>query len=202
MQDELMKAQAQAMMLDGQSKMMRAENERQKIEQDAQRIEMDAQYKQAEQFMKAEVKRLEIEVVQHKSEVEAGGKMASMDAARKAQQAQHDMDLLMLRLDELNKARDRDLEYFKVLSAQESKMEATEVGEDDSDAQEMAREAIKAQQEFARDQMMSGIFQKIEEVMGHMTSPKDIEYDDNGLMVKMGGKSVTRDGQGRVVRVG
>jgi hypothetical protein len=219
MQDELMKAQAQAMMLDGQSKMMRAENERQKLEQDAKRLEMDAQYKQAEQFMKAEVKRLEMEVVQHKSEVEAGGKMASMDAARKAQQAQHDMDLLVLRLEELNKSRDRDLEYFKVVATMQGKPESPDAmdemnaeqaetearAKEESDAQEVARQAIEAQKEMLsqhRDATMVNLFVKMQEVMQGMSNPKEIEYDDNGLMVKMGGKPVARDEQGRVVRIG
>lgn len=218
-QDDLMKAQAQAMMLDGQSKMMRAENERQKIEMDAKRLEMDAQYKQAEQFMKAEIKRLEMEVVQHKSEVEVGGKMASMDAARKAQEAQHDMDMLMLRLEELNKSRDRDLEYFKVVATMQGKPESPEAMDEmnaeqaqadaqsnaEHEAQEAARAAIEAQKEMLsqhRDATMVNLFVKMQEVMQGMSNPKDIEYDANGLMVKMGGRPVTRDGQGRVVRIG
>ena len=207
-QDELMKAQAQAMMLDGQSKMMRAQNEQQKIALDEKRLEMEAQYKQAENFMKAEVKRLEAEIVQHKSEVEVGGKMMSFEAAQKAQEAQHALDLLNLRLDQSNKDRDRDLEYFKVISANEAKESASEgmgVETETSDAEEMAREAANAQKEMMaqhRDAATIALFVKMHEVMNGMNNPKDIEYDENGLMKAIGGKPVVRDANGRVARIG
>jgi hypothetical protein len=111
------------MMADAQSKIMRAENEKQKLAQDAKRLEMDAQYKQAEQFMKAEITRLEMEVVQHKSEVEVGGKLAGAESAQRAQAAQHSIDMLKLRLDEVTANRDRELEYFKAILSAKTDME-------------------------------------------------------------------------------
>ena len=207
-QDKLMETQGQAMLMDGQSKMLRAQNEREKIALDAKRFEMEAQYKQAENFMKAEVKRLEAEIVQHRSEVEVGGKIADMDASRKAQQAQHELDLLTLRMEQMNKDRDRDLEYFKVVAS--GKVEPTEPGEtpemdEQSSAEEMARQAAEAQKEMLsqhRDATMVNLFVKMQEVMQGMSNPKEIEYDENGLMRAMGGKPITRDQNGRVVRIG
>jgi len=38
--------------------------------------------------------------------------------------------------------------------------------------------------------------------MQGMSNPKEIEYDENGLMRAMGGKPITRDQNGRVVRIG
>ena len=218
-QDKLMETQGQAMMLDGQSKMLRAQNEREKIALDAKRLEMEAQYKQAEQFMKAEVKRLEAEIVQHRSEVEVGGKMASMDAARQAQAAQHDLELLQARLEQMNKNRDRDLEYFKVVATMQGKPESPDAMDEmnaenaqaeaqssaESEAKETARAAAEAQKEMLsqhRDATMVNLFVKMQEVMQGMSNPKEIEYDENGLMRALGGKPVTRDQQGRVVRIG
>ena len=207
-QDKLMETQGQAMLMDGQSKMLRAQNEREKIALDAKRFEMEAQYKQAENFMKAEVKRLEAEIVQHRSEVEVGGKIADMDASRKAQQAQHELDLLTLRMEQMNKDRDRDLEYFKVVAS--GKVEPTEPGEtpemdEQSSAEEMARQAAEAQKEMLsqhRDATMVNLFVKMQEVMQGMNNPKEVEYDENGLMMALGGKPITRDQNGRVVRIG
>ena len=218
-QDKLMETQGQAMMLDGQSKMLRAQNEREKIALDAKRLEMEAQYKQAEQFMKAEVKRLEAEIVQHRSEVEVGGKMAGMDAARQAQAAQHDLELLQARLEQMNKNRDRDLEYFKVVATMQGKPESPDAMDEmnaenaqaeaqssaESEAKEAARAAAEAQKEMLsqhRDATMVNLFVKMQEVMQGMSNPKEIEYDENGLMRALGGKPVTRDQQGRVVRIG
>ena len=218
-QDKLMETQGQAMMLDGQSKMLRAQNEREKIALDAKRLEMEAQYKQAEQFMKAEVKRLEAEIVQHRSEVEVGGKMASMDAARQAQAAQHDLELLQARLEQMNKNRDRDLEYFKVVATMQGKPESPDAMDEmnaenaqaeaqssaESEAKEAARAAAEAQKEMLsqhRDATMVNLFVKMQEVMQGMSNPKEIEYDENGLMRALGGKPITRDQNGRVVRIG
>lgn len=210
-----MQAQAQAMMMDGQSKMMRAENEKQKMALDAKRIEIEGQYKQAEQFMKAEIERLKLEIVQHKSEVDVGGKMASMDAARKAQDAQQKLDLLALRLEQTNKDRDRELEYFKAVATMQGKPGSPEAMEQDTEAkaqqdeesaaQEAAEAAKKAQQEMmsqARDGAMVNLFVQMQEVMRGMNNPKDIEYDENGLMRALGGKPIMRDANGRVIRVG
>ena len=74
-----------------------------------------------------------------------------------------------------------------------------------SDAEEMAREAAKAQKEMMaqhRDAATIALFVKMQEVMNGMSSPKDIEYDENGLMKAIGGKPVVRDANGRVARIG
>jgi type III secretory pathway component EscR len=89
------------------------------------------------------------------------------------------------------------------MNAEQAETEAR--AKEESDAQEVARQAIEAQKEMLsqhRDATMVNLFVKMQEVMQGMSNPKEIEYDDNGLMVKMGGRPVARDAQGRVVRIG
>lgn len=213
-QDKLMEAQAQALTAEGQYKMAQAQNEQAKIALDAKRLETESQYKQAEQFMKAEIERLKLEVIQHKSEVDVSGKVVEMRHGHEAAEAQRQISLLEMKLDQLNKDRDRDLEYFKIVAGMQGKPESPEAAmaaqeneREDSDAKEAAQEAMRAQQEMqanARDGAVMSIFVQMQEFMNKMQSgegPKDIEYDDNGLMRSFGGKQIIRDGNGRPVRI-
>lgn len=213
-QDELMKAQAQAMLMDGQSKLARAENEKAKIALDAKRMELEAQYKQAENFMKAEMERLKAMIHQHKTEVDVTGKVVDMQRAKDAETWKQQLEAMQLRLEASNAEKDRALEYFKVLATQQGKpdspdaMTSQQEGEarqaaerQEFEANEAARQAIEAQRVMEsqmRDSVIHAIWQEIQAGK----APKEIEYDDNGLMRAMGGKPITRDNDGRVTRIG
>jgi hypothetical protein len=211
-QDKLMEAQAQAMLMDGQSKMARAENEKAKIALDAKRMELEAQYKQAENFMKAEMERLKAMIHQHKSEVDVTGKVLDMQSARKAEEHKQAMEALQMRMDQMNAEKDRALEYFKVLAASQGKpgsleeaqheqAESERKAKEEQDANEAARQAIEARN-IMESQMRDSVIAHIYERINEMSGPKSIEYDENGLMKAMGGKPVARDADGRVIQVG
>lgn len=209
-----MEAQAQAMLMDGQSKMARAENEKAKIALDAERLKIEAQYKQAENFMKAEMERLKAMIHQHKSEVDVTGKVLDMQSARKAEEHKQAMEALQMRMDQMNAEKDRALEYFKVLAtsqgkpgsmeeidAENQKAESERKAKQEQDANEAARQAIEARN-IMESQMRDSVIAHIYERINEMNGPKVMEYDENGLMKSMGGKPVVRDADGRVIQVG
>lgn len=218
-QDELMKAQAQAMLMDGQSKMVRAENEKMKIALDAEKLKIEAQYKQAENFMKAEIERLKAAIIQHKSEVDVTGKIVDLNQSRNQEQARRDLELLTLKLEQMNKDRDRDLEYFKVVATMQGKPgspeemeaenEARQKEKEESDAVEMAKQAQEAQKAMLaeqKDREMISLFSQMSAALKALhdksDAPRSIEYDENGLMKAISGKPIARDAEGRVIQVG
>ena len=210
-QQDLMKAQAQALMMDGQSKMARAQNEQQKLAIESKRLEIDMQYKQAEMLMRAQIERLKGEATELRSHMEVTGKVIDMKREQELRDNQSQLDALKLQLDHLNKTRDRDLEYYKTLTTAAVKGQMPETPDEVAarEADETAQAAAAAQKEMDR-QMREGnrdaalvqMFNEIRAYMDRDPGPKVVEYDDKGLMRAIGGKAVTRDNSGKVIQIG
>lgn len=204
-QAELAQAQGQAMLMDGQSKMLRAQNEQQKIALDAKRMEMESQYKQAEQFLKAQIEGLKQQQAQMKAEADVTGKVVSMQHESAMKDTANQLDAVKLRLEHLGRERDRDLEWYKAMTTAittgQMPGEEPEVDEAAEAQQEMER-----QMQGQRDAMMVQAFNEmrgmLEDIKRSSETPKDVEYDENGLIKAIGGKPVTRDDSGRVRRIG
>jgi hypothetical protein len=194
-QAELAQAQSQALMMDGQSKMIRAENEKAKIAMDAKKLELETQYKQAEVFMKGEIERLRQQAAMLKSEMDTGGKVADLQSQMRAKETAAQIDAMKVQLDHLNKTRDRDLEYYKLVA------EKPEPVEDEGamlEAEEAKREAQA--RDHNRDATLAAVLQELRSLKE--SGPKVVEYDEKGLMKSIGGKPVVRDGSGRVRQIG
>jgi len=210
-QQQLAEAQAQAMMMDGQSKMMRAQNEQAKLALEAQKAQADAVYRQQEQALKAEIEQLRAYTGQLKAEMEASGKVVSMQHESQLKAADARLDALKVELDHLNKTRDRDLDYFQTLTSAAAKGQipmsdeemAEQVAKNQADAAAAAQEKMEQERrEGERDALFIGALNEIRAQVEAANSPRVVEYDDNGLIKSIGGKPVTRDESGRVRQIG
>ena len=185
-------------MMDGQSKMIRAENEKAKIALDAERVKLETQYRQAETFMKGEIERLRQQAAMLKGEMDAGGKVADLKSQMMAKETAAQIEAMKVQLDHLNKTRDRDLEYYKLVAEKP----ALEAPQEDEAAQMEAEEAKREAQarDYNRDATLAAVLQELRAMRD--TGPKIVEYDERGLIKSIGGKMVTRDESGRVRQIG
>lgn len=210
-QEMLMQAQGQAMLMDGQSKIERAKNERAKIALDAQRLELEAKYKQAEMFVSGQVEQLKREATQLKADMEASGKVIDLVQQRKSQEIDTAIQVMQMRLEAMNAAKDRDLEYLKLYVSAKPDADAMATPEElaargEAEAARQAAEAQKAMDaEMRVDQRDAAIIGALQDVIRRLDErdkPRDITYGSDGLIATIGGKPVTRGADGRPVRVG
>jgi len=209
-QQQLMQVQGQAMLMDGQSKMMRAQNEQAKIALEAKAMEIEKGYKQAEIFMRGQVEALKREQAQLKADMEASGKVIDMQDQLRKERMDRQLQAMEMQLDHVNKSRDRDLEYYKLLTNTEPPaVEDESAAAERMEAEEAARQAAEAQKAMERemagqrDAAMIMALQNIAQTVAQMgrNEPEDIEYDAKGLMVRKGNRLIVRDASGRAVRV-
>lgn len=198
-QAQLAQIQGQAMLMDGQSKMLRAQTEQQKLAIEAQKAQREVEYRQAEQFLKAQIESMKQEISRMKVEGDAAGKVASIQSQQAIKDTENRMELMSMRMQSINDQRDRDLEYFKaMLQAQPSEPQA------------VAAEAVETREQVDREgmrdaalvEMRNEMRQMMQAMMDAQNTPKDVEYDDNGLIKAIGGRPVSRDESGRVRRIG
>lgn len=210
-QAKALEAQSQAMLMDGQSKLMRARNEKAKIALEAQRQQTETQYKQAEMWMRGQMEEFKRQAAQLKADMEASGKLIDMGQERERQSVENALQVMQMRLEQLGKDKDRDLEYFKALLSAKPDQDALATDDEKAarkekevtakqaaDAQKQMEQQMAGQRDAAIYSAMQAIMQRLEDRDG----PQDVAYDDKGLIARIGKKPVTRDQSGRVVRIG
>ncbi len=211
-QDELMKAQAQALVMDGQSKMQKNQIEAQKLQLDQQMQAADLQYKSQEAQTKRDLAALQGRMAQMKAQIEAGGKVASMQLEKEKAAVQASINAMSTRQEHMRDERDRDVDVYKIQLDNLTKlMTAHGLTQDPFEKQRVDDEKATLSQLEKENtgKVMADLTDKVITLQGKLAAaeedqlkPREITYDDKGLILQIGNRKVKRDKSGKALSVG
>lgn len=214
-QEQLMMAQAKALMMEGESNQQKNQIAADKIQLDAQMQQQAMERKGAEILLTAQIEKLKSDLNVAKVDADVTGKVRSMQAQRDKDDIQTSLQAKEMQLDQLNADKDRELKAYEMQS--KHYVELLKLQNINYDPVEREREVMESEhkEQAAHDekevdrQLMGELHANLvsmTEKLGEMelaaNAPKDVLRDKAGLILTIGGKVITRDKSGRATRIG
>lgn len=211
-QQQLMQAQAQALMMDAQAKADKNQLEAFKVQAEARLKEREFEIRAAEAEAKNQLEMLKAQQVALKSDMETAGKVASIQAEQEKREVESRIKEVQMSLEHTKAERDREVNVYQIqMEAYHKQLQAHGIvgeSEEQRSEREQAENQAKAEKMSER-QMNEQIAQSVNRVMQILeaqeqdrSKPKAVVRDASGRAVAVGDRPIVRDANGLIQSIG
>lgn len=202
-------ALAQAALIDANAKREANQVQAMRVQSEREIAQMTAQSDAAVNAAKMQLETLKAEQTRIKGNIEAMGKVSSMELERERSRVELQIAALESVLKNNQADRDREVEVYKAQLAAATTLIGKQAGMQPMGAEDEQAPKPDAEQANLTTQLLQQMLASITDLtvtfagmQADKSRPVDIARDANGLIVAIGGRPVRRDESGRAVGIG